>query len=214
MNVSKIFLGGVYKYELSKKLIRVVLFDKFSVHYEVWWDFVNDWSCRNNLNAKIVYYSLSVKHFETMTTFVKLEPLNELELSVHRPDLPLSVFESPLLDWKEESISSIRYLETELILKGISLQKDFVFKADEIYIVPFGPKGGVKKRVKIKNNEPLKFGQIEFLFTVINIQSQYTANFKGRGIKFYRAGIYKKIPVFNLYYYPEIVSVSQTLANV
>ena len=200
MESEKIFIGSVLQLNWDLRPIRIIGLDEFEIFYEIWLDEIKKWSF-SSLNENYNFYRTSLKIAIENTTFLRCDPLSKNELSNYRPDLPLRFARSCKLNWISEKFTIIHLYEK--ISKSIS--PEFVESilgknifADSIALIPFGPKGAIKKEIVIYPSNNSRFSQFEILWQAQNIQASIS-NKEIKGVGLYRAGLIKGTPSYYLW---------------
>ena len=177
-------LGGIYKTELDERPVRIIGSDKHETFYDCLWE--NDkWIFSGNLKRKCSFYRIPTEFLNSKSEFIELKPLTETEQNCFRPDLPMRFGRTKKVSWNEFNSNSLRILE--------SLYSDQKINAESIILVPFGPKGGTKKGVKIESENG--FTVFEIIEKAKKIQEDVNEN-PSNGIGMYRLGIQKGIPSY------------------
>ncbi len=192
----KFALGDVFQNDLSTKHVRIIMFSEIQIFYEVWWNSCNDWSYRNNLKSKAIYYRASYDRFFSNAVYLRTDTLSELEIKVHRPDLPLHLCRVAQISWIKDNFTTLekynKYFMDELgDIKGLA-----ELNMPEVYLVPFGVKGAKKKSVLVKAINGSQFSGLELLWQAQNTQAPYIIENIEKGVGLYRLGIEKGIPSF------------------
>jgi len=177
-------LGGIYKVELDGRPVRIIGFDKYETFYDCLWE-NNKWSFSDNLKSKCSFYRMPTDLFKTNFKLIELKPLTETEQNCLRPDLPMRFGRTKEVNWNEFNSSGIKKLK--------SLYSDQKINIESIILVPYGPKGGAKRGVKIENKNA--FTVLEIIEKAKKIQEEVNEN-PSNGIGIYRCGIQKGIPSY------------------
>ena len=191
--------GAVFKTDLSDKPVRVIMYDDTTVCYETWWDHTKNWAYKSNLSGKVIYYRASTEDFLKTATFLHSEPLNDEEIAIHRPDLPLYVCRNANLKWSDKIYDTIEAYEN-YIKEDIDNTIQFsALNIPKIILAPFGLKGGLKKGVIIEARNGVSLSAVELLWNANNIEAPYITTPVRNGVGIYRQGFAKKIPSFYIW---------------
>ena len=188
--------GGVYKTILDEKPIRIIAFDCNEVFYDVWWDHLNDWGNKNSLKSKVSYYRTSLKRILENLIFIRIEPLSDIEIKVHRPDLPFNTCRILDIKWTDKLFLTFNEYESYLLSKSIDANTISDLNISELILVPFGLKGARKKSVCIKALNETYFTGLELLWHAHNIQAPYINVNIVAGVGLHRLGFEKGIPSY------------------
>jgi hypothetical protein len=198
---NEIIVGGVYQTSLSINPIRVIAFDKVQVFYDVWWGHLNDWGNKNSLKSKVYYYRTLPNTILNNSFFLRVEPLTDAEMKVHRPDLPFSICRNERLSWTNKQYSTVGDYEKHIINTIGSKHSFDNLDIAEVVLVPFGLKGAHKKGVLIRARNGKDFSCTELLWHAHNAQSGYTNCEIEVGVGLHRLGFEKGVPSFYIWGY-------------
>jgi hypothetical protein len=187
MSTSALALGAVFETDWSPEPIRVIAFDGHVVMYDTWWSHRGSWAMAKLL-GNYSYYRLPRSHFEEHASFLRLEPLSEKELQVHRPDLPFAFATRESLSWYDKWPQNVHTKNEQ------SLQ------APAVYIAPFGPRDSSKPAVLVQAANGSSFSETELLLAAKSIQGPYIReSHRTSGVGIYRSGIQKRLPSYYLW---------------
>jgi hypothetical protein len=195
-NRSTMVLAGVYKTGITEKPVRVIAFDNRQIFYDTWWESCNGWGYKNSLKSKVYYYRSLFDSFLKTSEFLHIEPLEDIEVRVHRPDLPFSVCRNAELSWTDKVFSTVGAYEKYLLKNGVDISPIDGLNIPSIILVPFGLKGAHKKSVMIKAANGKNFTATELLWYAHNAQAPYIGTSVEKGIGLHRLGFEKGIPSF------------------
>jgi hypothetical protein len=193
MNSQQIDLGNVYQMESQPNPVRVVAFDDHVVLYDTWWPHKGAWAMAKLVGA-FTYYRMTRTHFERHSRLLRTDSLSELELSVHRPDLPFAFVQSTALSWYEP------WSEGDLVANCSSPPGAPLLNAPTVFLVPFGPRNSVKPPVQIHAENGRFFTGVELLRAAQAEQAPFVGEVRlTKGVGIYRSGIKKRLPSFYLW---------------
>jgi len=175
------------------------MYDDTTVCYEVWWEHRKNWSYKSNLNSKAIYYRAATEDFLKSSTFLHSDPLNEEEIAIHRPDLPLCVCRNANLSWSNKIYATIKEYENSIKEDVDNTIKFVGLNIPKIVLIPFGLKGGLKKGIIIEASNGISLSAIELLWNANIVESPHITGPLRNGIGIYRQGFEKKIPSFYLW---------------
>ncbi len=192
-------IGGVYQTNLSDSPVRILGFDEKKVFYDVWWS-IGDWCCRVSLRSKVSFYRTSVQIFLATAELIRVDALNENEISIIRPDLPFVTLQFDSINWTSKNYSTIELFKNEFINLKINLNKYGKVYIPKVVLIPFGVKGGRKKASVVEAINGEYFESIELLWNAHNIQSTHiTERSLEKGIGIYRLGFEKGMPSYYIW---------------
>ena len=204
--ITELVLGGVYQTNLTTREVRVIAFDTNMVFYDVWWEYLNDWGYKDSLKKKVFCYSSSSDRFLKSSTFLRVEPLNEAEQKVYRPDLPHRLFTFKKLSWGSQPFTNIAECEAWLTNNGIDPAKLPSVEAAQLALVPQDAKSNNKKTVFVNAANGVAFGGAELLFHACNAQTPYMTWEDENGIGLHRLGFEKGIPSYYMGSYYDLAT--------
>jgi len=190
------YFKDIHETEIAHRLVRVIGFDKYQVFYESK-SYDNKWFFSGNFRRKIYFYRMATKRFSSEMELFDFLELTEQEQEYFRPDLPMRFGRTKSVSWESVTTEKINALPKEFLNEKIDLNK-FV-------LVPFGPKGGIKKSLLIEGNENLTF--LEIIKSASSIQNPVDG-IMDKGIGFHRLGCEKGFPS---YYIGEYLDKAGTL---
>lgn len=180
-------LGVVFEIESSPYVMRVVAFDDAEVMYDVWWPHREAWGM-GRLLGNFTYCRLPRRYVETNAKYIRTDSLSEMELRVHRPDLPFAVAQRNDVSWYESSWQ-----------EGI-LETAPTVAVSTIYLAPFGPRDSAKPAVLLAADDGEAFTEAELLTKARLLQSPFLGDVRlTEGVGIYRAGIKKRVPSYYIW---------------
>jgi hypothetical protein len=193
-------VGSVVLPDWDPRAHRILLMDQIQVFYDVWWSHAHEWGL-SSLSGQGHYYCLPTSLLRGRSIVLRSEPLTDIEQAIHRPDLPLRLLRSPSMQWSKDQYQSMSQFigahQGDIEQLGIS-DDNVALDAPEVFLVPFGPGGGMKRAVRLKALNGRGFSSIELLWRAYEVQApQHRTSTNGIGI--YRSGFKNKAPVFYLW---------------
>ena len=179
----KLNLGGIYQTEFDKRLFRIIGYDEYEVFYDCLWD-NNKWIFSGNFTGKSIFFRMARTLFSQKSKFIEVLPLSDKEFKYFRPDLPLRFGRTNKVNWNTINTDDLTFLKNKFSPQKINTNK--------IIIVPYGPKGALKKGITIENLNK-HINQFEIIKQAIKIQESEN-NQISNGIGFYRLGYEKGLP--------------------
>ncbi|MEU8301393.1 hypothetical protein AB0C04_29410 [Micromonospora sp. NPDC048909] len=82
--------------------------------------------------------------------------MTDAEMAFQRPDLPFAVAQSEVLSWPAEAPGSIEASARRWRSAGCPRAETLA--ASELYLYPFGPRGGERAGVRVKADNRDSFG--------------------------------------------------------
>lgn len=187
MAAFQISLGVVFEIESSPYAMRVIAYDDAEVMYDVWWPHKNAWAMARLL-GDFTYYRLPRSYVEANARYMRIDPLSEKELQIHRPDLPFAVAQREGTSWYDQSWPEGVFGATP------------VLAVNAIYLSPFGPRDSAKPRALIKADDGESFTELELLTKAKELQHPFIGDVRlTDGVGIYRAGINKRIPSYYIW---------------
>lgn len=184
MPAFKIALGAVFAIESNPYPMRVIAFDDAEVMYDVWWLHREAWGMARLL-GDVSYYRLPRDYIEANARYIRTDPLSDMELRVHRPELPFAVAQRNEISWYEPSWKE-GVLETAPVLT-----------ASSIYLAPFGPRDSAKSASFLAADDGEAFTEAELLTKARILQAPFVGDVRlTEGVGIYRAGIKKRLPSY------------------
>ena len=191
METSIVVLDGVYELPDVSDPVRVIVFDRNVVMYDTWWSHKNAWSMAC-LTGRYSYYRLPTGYFERHSRYLRTDALTQLEIDIHRPDLPFAIAQHEDLSWHEE-------WGRDGAVGGLS-QTGPVILTPAVYLASFGPKDGQNPAVLIKARDGAGFSETELLLYVYDIQRLHLGGERlTKGVGIYRFGIRGTLPSYYLW---------------
>jgi hypothetical protein len=188
--------GNIFLTSLDINPVRVIMGDGVWLVYEVWWKHAKDWSYKSSLKSKVIYYRASSERFFKDATYFAKEQLTEEEIRIHRPDLPLNLCRSDQMSWTSKSYATIGDFEKDNSTAMQNLASVCDLKIGKIIFVPYGPKGGLKKGVKVEAQNGMNFTCRELLWNAQNIEAPHNPPGEEKGVGIFRLGFEKGIPSY------------------
>jgi hypothetical protein len=187
MPAFKTALGAVFEIEPNPYAMRVIAFDDAEVMYDVWWPHREAWGMARLL-GHVTYYRLPRDYVEANARCIRTDPLSEMELRVHRPELPFAVAQRKEFSWYEPSWKE-GVLETAPVLA-----------ASNIYLAPFGPRDSAKQASLLAADDREAFTEAELLTKARILQAPFVGDVRlTEGVGIYRAGIKKRLPSYYIW---------------
>ncbi|WP_346537416.1 hypothetical protein [Micromonospora sp. DPT] len=169
--------------------------------YDTWWPHLGNWGLAKLGEIKkrrVSYYVATASTLAEKAIYVRSEPLTDAELALHRPDLPFSVGQCHVLSWPAEAPES-----TEASAKGwraTGCPEPEALGVSEVYLLPFGPKGGERAGVRVKAENGTAFRWDELVWKASVIQAPFIrAGASVQGIGIYRSGLNRGVPAYYLW---------------
>lgn len=187
MTPSQITLGAVFETNSSPYQMRVIAHDETVVMYDTWWPHRGAWAM-SGLRVGTSYCRMPRSLMESGAKYVRLDPLSERELQVHRPDLPFAVAQREDLSWYDQPWPTSVF-GTEPVLS-----------VGAIYLAPFGPRDTSKSSSLITAKNGAWFSEDELLARAMELQRPLLGNIRlTDGVGIYRAGIRNKTPSYYIW---------------
>ena len=183
-------LGDVYERPGSRNYYRIIGFDEREVFFDVYSYYSEKWELSDNLHKKLLFLRTSIECFIEAYNKIDEKPFSVMENEIIRPDLPIRIGITTVINWGDIKLTS----QNELNSIGISGK----LNCDKIGLMPFGPKGGLKQEVILSANENNCFNFSE-LFVKANNLVQGIKPIK-EGIGIYRGGLVRKKPLYFMGY--------------
>jgi hypothetical protein len=200
-----IAVGSVLQPDWDDRLHRIILMDEIEVFYDVWWPHAAEWGF-SNLRGEGHYYRVPTNLLRSRSTVLRSEPLTDVELAVHRPDLPLRLLRSPSMQWSKTQYQSIagfiRAHQDDIERLRIS-DNDVALDAPQVFLAPFGAGGRSKRPVAIRAMNERNFSSIELLWRAYEVQAPHHRQ-SANGIGIYRSGFKSRGPSFYLWGYDDM----------
>lgn len=194
-------VGAVLQWVHDDRPFRVLAYSNGVAMYDAWWPHLGNWGLANLGEVKrqrINYYVVTASTVAEKAAFVRSEPLTEAEISLHRPDLPFAAVQYQALSWPAEPPES-----AEASARGrraAAYPEAETFAASEVYLLPFGPRGGERTGVRVKADNGTSFSWDELVWKASVVQAPFVrAGASARGIGIYRSGLNRGIPAYYLW---------------
>lgn len=216
MDHRRVELGAVYRWphddtcllraghDDNDHLMRVLMYDDNVAMYDAWWPHLGNWGLANLQQVKrqrIAYYVATVGTVLEKAAYVRTEPLSGDEVTLHRPDLPLSFAQCTALSWPAEVPGSAAQMAARVRAAGCRDARDgATLSASAIYLFPFGPKGGERTGVRVRADNKAAFTAEEILWKAAVVQAPLIRDEVAvHGVGIYRDGLLRGIPGFYLW---------------
>jgi hypothetical protein len=204
MEPARVEVGAVYRWSHDDRLVHVLAHDSGVVMYDAWWPDLETWGLAKLEEIKrqrISYYVTTVSALTEKATYLRTDPLTDHEVALHRPDLPLSVGQSEVMQWPAEVYETAAHLVARSRAPGsLEVGEDATFDATEVVLYPFGPNGGQRAGVRVKADNGIAFTAGEFLWKAAAVQAPYIGEVAPtRGVGIYRSGLHRGIPSYYLW---------------
>lgn len=188
-------VGGIYLTEWDERPFRIIGLDNIEVFYDCLWLHDNSWTFSGNFKKKIYFYRTSSQLFAEKSRKQDHQPLTNDEKKFFRPDLLMRVGRIKDLSWNSFEQKNIQEFENYLnhSLKSEILKQKI--ETDEIVVLPFGQKGGIKKGEKLTANNGEFFTLPELIWKAKSVQESVNPD-KSNGIGLYRIGFEIGLPSY------------------
>lgn len=199
MILNGLHIGAVFQPQWDSRPLRVIAFDEETVMYDCWWPHIPGWGI-DSLNRNISYYRIPTSLLLSKARYLRTEEYTEVELSIHRPDLPFSFAKFANNDWPSVCPTSPDEFPNDLFACISDESSQPRLNAAKIYLQPFGPKGSSKAGVMIEAENPAGFTVREILWQAARLQSPFLREIKvTTGVGIYRSGIQRKLPSYYIW---------------
>lgn len=194
-------VGAVYRWSHDDRPMRVLVHDSDVVMYDAWWPHLDNWGLANIQEIRkqrISYYVTTASTLAEKATYVRLDPLTDDELAIHRPDLPFAFGQCAAISWPSEVPGTTAWLAENWRTAGCP--NGAMLQASEMYLAPFGPQGGVKAGVRVKAANGTAFTVEELILKAAAVQAPFIGDaVPAQGIGIYRSGLQRGIPAYYLW---------------
>jgi hypothetical protein len=147
---------------------------------------------------RISYYVTTASTLAEKATYVRLDPLTDDELAIHRPDLPFAFGQCVAISWPSEVPGTTAGLAESWRAAGCP--NGAMLPASEVYLAPFGPQGGVKAGVRAKAANGTAFTVEELIWRAAAVQAPFIGDaVPAQGIGIYRSGLQRGILAYYLW---------------
>ncbi len=195
-------VGAVFRWSHDDRPMRVLVHDRDVVMYDAWWPHLDAWGLADVQlirKERIGYYVALASTLAEHASYVRLDPLTDDEVGIHRPDLPVAVGQCAAICWPSKVPEAAARFAQDWRAAGCP--DGAMLQAPEVYLYPFGPDGGVwavaGARVQAANGTA--FTAEELLFKAAVIQAPFISDAAPtQGIGIYRDGLYRGIPTYYL----------------
>lgn len=206
MERAQIKVGAVYRWPHDDRPERVLIHDADAdvVMCDGWWPHLDGWGLANLQQVRkqrISFYPAPVSTVMEKATYLRTEPLTDDEAAMFRPDLPFALMQCAAMQWPAE----VPRTESDLAERwraasGAEARSGVALNASEIYLYPFGPKGGRKAGVRMQANNGTAFTPDELLWRATNLQAPHVGEAPPtQGVGLYRTGLHRGIPGYYLW---------------
>lgn len=201
MEPAQVELGAVLQWAHDDRPFRVVAYSHDVVMYDSWWPHLCNWGLASLGEVKkrrVNYYVATAATVLEKATFVRSEPLTEAEISLHRPGLPFAAVQCQVLSWPAEAPGSARAFARSWRSAGGPETEEL--GASEVYLFPFGPKGGERAGVRVKADNGTSFSWDELAWKASVVQAPFVrAGASAQGVGIYRSGLNRGVPAYYLW---------------
>jgi hypothetical protein len=174
--------GDVLSVAWDDRPIRVLMGDEIEAFYDAFLPEVG-WNLSRARTA--IYYRVQTSFLRSSAELIRKEPLTDQERAVHRPDLPMRLFQCGDADWAKPRSAWPR------------LNCDFAVDAAELAIIPFGPKGAPLKAARVEAANGQSISATELLEKANALQIARCPEVQGVGL--FRSGISSGIPSYYIW---------------
>ena len=189
MIASEITPGTVFQIAGDDSPMRVLLCDSKIVMYDAWWVHLDSWGLADldaSRHRSISYYLMPTSILLQKGTYLRSDPLSAEEQDLHRPDLPFSALRDKALTWSSADTSHISNAAP--------------LDVSSIYLLPFGPSGGIKTGIRVEAENRISFSPHELFAKAQAIQAaQHGKVAPVAGVGIYRSGLQRGLPAFYLW---------------
>jgi hypothetical protein len=201
MEPARVEVGAVLRWAHDDRPFRVLAYDSGVAMYDTWWPHLGNWGLANLGEVKkrrVNYYVATASTVAEKATFIRSEPLTEAEISLHRPDLPFAVAQCQPVSWPVEAPGSAEASARGWRSAGCPEAK--ALGVAEVYLFPFGPRGGERAGVRVKADNGTSFSWDELAWKACVVQAPFVrAGASAQGIGIYRSGLNRGIPAYYLW---------------
>ena len=157
----------------------------------------------------LIYSRITREYFDNNSIFIQSSSLTEIELAIHRPDLPLRLNCFSELFWSDKPFNNEIECTNFLKSSGVNIQDLKGLKSCQVVVIPTSQLQSQKNPVLLTNEDGSFSGQ-ELMTECFNIQSEYVKPDKLyfsrlrkdsdglSGIGIYRLGIKGNVPSYYL----------------
>ena len=179
---------------------RVLAYDSGVVMYDPWWPHLGNWGLANLGEVKkrrVNYFVVTASTLAQKAMLIRSEPLTEAETSLPRPALPFAAMQCQELSWPAEVSGSAEASARRWRSAGCPEAEALI--ASQVYLQPFGPKGGERTGVRVKAGNGTSFGWDELFWKASILQAPFIrASASAHGVGIYRSGLNRGIPSYYL----------------
>lgn len=199
MLAKDLHVGAVFQTDWDARPCRIVAFDETLVFYDSWLSEPPGWGL-DSLKGAASYYCLPTPMVVQRAKYLRTEDYSVEEKLIHRPDLPLSFGRSESLEWPMFSPVTQEEFPDTLFHPSSDACSPVSLEASKIYLLPFGPKGGIKAPVLVRAKNRTSFSVEELLWLGAQHQFGYLGTTKlTTGVGLYRSGIKDNIPTYYIW---------------
>ena len=98
-------VGAVFRWSHDDRPMRVLVHDRDVVMYDAWWPHLAAWGpadVQHIRNERIGYYVALTATLAEHASSVRLDPLTDDEVAIHRPDLPFAIGQCAAISWPSQ----------------------------------------------------------------------------------------------------------------
>ncbi|GIJ16645.1 MULTISPECIES: hypothetical protein [Micromonospora] len=192
--------GVAFRWSGDQDPKRILVHDNDVIMYDAWQSELGEWSLgelpalrRRSVN----YYVTSTETVYAKAAYLRDMPLSDTEAQVHRPDLPFCLAACEVMQWTDSHPSAGEFERSRAECCG-EVQDETGMT--EVYLSPFGPKGGDKRGVRVAAEGGATLTVGELLWKAMAIQFPLLASRNPvRGVGLYRLGLQGGIPSYYLW---------------
>jgi hypothetical protein len=167
--------------------MRVLAFDDVEAMYDMWWPRTGAWSMAR-LRGTRLYYRLPRHYFHENARYLRTDPLSEVELRVHRPDLTSAVARHLGACWYEPSWPGCVFGAVPVIAVNV------------ICLAPFGPRDSDKPAILLTADNGEGFTEAELPTKAKTLQAPFLGDVRlTEGVGRCRSGIKKRVTRYCLW---------------
>jgi hypothetical protein len=193
---SWITVGAVFRLPHDERPDRVLVHADGVVMYDYWLPHRDAWNMADLAEVRrktVTYYLTTSSGLSAKADHLRNEPLTAEEAALHRPDLPFAAVQQDGLDWPSS--------EARVTTFAAEFQPDIVaLDTPEIYLSPFGAKGGSQRHVRIDADDKARFTARELMRKAAELQApRLGPRPVVDGVGIYRSGLHRGRPSFYLW---------------
>jgi len=196
VDASWITVGAVFRLPHDERPNRIVVHDDGVVMYDCWLPHRSAWSMADLSEIRrqtITYYIITASGLSAKADHLRDEPLTADEEALHRPDLPFGAVRRHGLSWPSGK-GGMTTFAADFPVDTVAVD------APEIYLSPFGPKGGSQRHVRIGADDRIRFTAGELIREAAHVQAPHLGpDTIVEGVGIYRSGLHRGRPSFYLW---------------